>query len=115
MMARAFSGSISSIISVEPLMSANSAVTVLRSPSGGESGSAATVIGTDLFDGKESALRACAASQIKRAPHFLQNFEPGAFTTAHDGHTRSSLAPHSAQKTASARFSLRHLGQTITG
>src|ERR1700674_2250386 len=61
----------SSINSVEPLMSANSAVTVLRSPRGIDSGSASTVIAMDLFDAVKSVLRADTASVIKREPHFL--------------------------------------------
>jgi len=35
---------------------------------------------------------------LRAAPHLLQNFEPGALATVHDGHTSSSLAPHSTQK-----------------
>jgi hypothetical protein len=67
----------------------------------------------DLFDAVKSVLRSNAASLIKRKPHFLQNFEPGAFATAHDGHTRSRLTLHSAQKTASARFSLWRFAHSI--
>jgi hypothetical protein len=57
MIARASSGSRSRISSVEPLMSANNAVTVLRSPSSvGEASSATTRTAAAGFDAAASPL-----------------------------------------------------------
>src|SRR5262245_36764585 len=92
-------------------MSANSIVTVLRSPStfsGADASVTRTRAGADC-------LSLVDASFPRAGPNFLQNFEPYGFRTAHDGHLSSSLVPHSAQKIASARFSIfafcaQHLG-----
>jgi hypothetical protein len=77
-------------------------------------GSASTPIAVDLFTAVNLVLRADTSSLIlKLEPHFLQNLEARAFVKAHDGHTRSRLTPHLAQKTASARLSLWHFAQSI--
>src|SRR5271167_3918253 len=75
--ARAASGSRSSIWLIESLLSANSTVIVFRSPPDRDSGFAGTVIATDPFDAIEAALRAAAGSPITRAPHFLQKLRTG--------------------------------------
>src|SRR5215831_2381322 len=104
MMARASSGSRSSIKSIDPLMSANSAVTVLRSPSR-LSGAAlsASRIGASvdfLTDvGPDSAIA---------VPHFLQNRAPGLTAVLHAGQTSSNFDPHCSQNTASEGLSVLH-------
>src|SRR6266851_10310288 len=100
MIARASSGSSSSINSVEPLMSANSAVTVLRSPSDAAP-SAATMI-CDL--GEETIVEAAFVSPIA-VPHFLQNRAPGLTDALHAGQINSSFAPHPSQNEASQALS----------
>src|ERR1700732_2241683 len=89
-------------IAVEPTRSQNSTVRCRRSPT-----TSRVVMGGDSEAG-------ALASPLSGAPHLLQNLEPGAFATAHDGHTSSSVAPHSAQKAASSRFSFWHFAQRIS-
>jgi hypothetical protein len=95
------------INSVEPLMSANKAVTVLRSPSLASAAfwAANTLIPVPVDDwvaiGSE---RVEAAS--RPAPHFLQKRAPGLTGTLQAGHSSSSLRPHCSQKAASAGLSL---------
>src|SRR6266851_2846864 len=107
-MARASSGSRSRINSVEPLMSANSAVTVLRSPSE-TAPSAATMI-CDL--GEETVVEAAFVSPIA-VPHFLQNRAPGLTDALHAGQINSSFAPHPSQNEASPGLSWWQDGQRI--
>ena len=81
MIARASSGSSSSSSSVEPLISANSAVTVLRSPSIVEASGCSGV--TRISGATDVALDDVAAGFAGtdciaiRVPHFLQNLAPG--------------------------------------
>src|SRR5260221_14646244 len=111
MIARASSGSRSAISSVEPLMSANSAVTVLRSPSitsGAELASAVTLIcDSDGLVGEESRLVA-----VNAVPHFLQNLASGLASVLQVEQTSSRLAPHPSQNDASAGLSLLHFAQS---
>src|SRR6266481_4722498 len=111
-MARASSGSRSSISSIEPLMSANSAVTVLRSPSiaADAAPSAATII-CDL--GEETIVEAAAFAWAIAVPHFLQNRAPGLTDALHAGHINSSFAPHPSQNAASPGLSWLQNGQSI--
>src|ERR1700761_5256167 len=99
MIARASSGSRSSINSVEPLMSANSAVTVLRSPSSAEvsASSATTRMSPADFRAAEIPLAAlsCLASD---APHLPQKFEEGEFSAPQFAQGCASELPHRAQK-----------------
>src|SRR5712692_2062104 len=106
MIARASSGSRSRINSVEPLISANSAVTVLRSPSiaSDAAPSAATMI-CDL--GEETVVGSIAV------PHFLQNRAPGLTDALHAGQINSSFAPHPSQNEASPGLSWLQDGQRI--
>src|SRR5246127_2642083 len=112
MIERASSGSRSSINSVEPLISANSAVTVLRSPSipSDAAASAATRI-CDL--GEETVVEAAAFVGPTAAPHFLQNRAPGLTDALHAGQINSSFAPHSSQNEASTGLSWLQDGQRI--
>src|SRR6266851_524102 len=98
--ARASSGSRSRIIAVESLISANSAVTVLRSPSivrapSGCSGATRASNAASDVDGvapKETAL------SMSGAPHLPQKLEDGGFSALHFAHNLSSAFPHCAQK-----------------
>src|ERR1700722_11274319 len=96
MIARASSGSSSSINSVEPLMSANSAVTVLRSPSiasDAEPASAVILMGdSEGRAGSESGRVAASA-----VPHFLQKRAPGLANVLQVGQGSFRLAPHPSQ------------------
>src|SRR6516164_1680512 len=100
-MARASSGSRSSINSIEPLMSANSAVTVLRSPliSSDAPPSTATLI-CDLVE--ETIGEVSAFAEPIAVPHFLQNLTPGLTDALHAGQASSSFDPHPSQNDASA-------------
>src|SRR5216684_1766430 len=109
MIARASSGSSSSINSVEPLKSANSAVTVLRSPSDAAP-SAATMI-CDL--GEETIVEEAAFAGAIAVPHFLQNRAPGLTDALHAGQINSSFAPHPSQNEASPGLSWLQDGQRI--
>src|SRR5271170_1909934 len=73
--ARASSGSRSCSSSVDPLMSANSAVTVLRSPSATSESVRSGATRTD--DVEETAVEASAFEEPIAVPHFLQNRAPG--------------------------------------
>src|SRR5215813_13404176 len=106
-MARASSGSRSSINSIEPLMSAKRAVTVLRSPS--------VVSSADA-----SATRTRSSSLVfvgaapKTAPHESQNFASGRLSAPHEGHDGASRAPHLSQNFAVLRLSVAHLAQCMS-
>src|SRR5215813_7470696 len=106
--ARASSGSRSSISSIEPLMSANSIVTVLRSPSRfSGAGASAIRIGAprDFF--------AEAATVVSEPPQSSQNFAEGEFSAPHFGQRLDSGLPHSAQKFLPEVLSVPQLEQRI--
>src|SRR5579862_4829998 len=96
-MARASSGSRSCSSSVEPLISANSAVTVLRSPSAspGSVGSSAARTPEVRADGDEVGT---AVASLSGAPHLPQKSDAGAFSALHFAHCFASAFPHFAQK-----------------
>jgi len=107
-MARASSGSRSSIRPIEPLMSANSAVMVLRSPSrfSGMGVSANRIRGSsDFVVVLEGVPRA--------APHSPQNFSAGSKAAPHRGHLPESAEPHWVQKFRPSRLSAPHFKQRI--
>ena len=110
MIARASSGSRSSISSVEPLMSANSAVTVLRSPStaGEASGSSAA---TRIAATAVAVGRACDDDVVSGAPQSPQNLSPGSFDAPHRGHFETNGAPHPPQNLRPSRLSDPHFAQ----
>jgi hypothetical protein len=85
-------------------MSANSAVTVLRSPSSafGRCATAATMI-CDF--GEETVVEAAAFMGPIAVPHFLQNRAPGLTDALHAGRINSSFVPHPSQNEASAGLS----------
>src|SRR5271169_1718945 len=96
--ARASSGSRSSINSIEPLMSANNAATVLRSPSSdsGELPSGATRTAEAKPGGVEVA--ATARASLSEAPHLPQKSEVEGFSALHFAQGFASAVPHFAQK-----------------
>src|SRR5258708_18060632 len=98
---------------VEPLISANSAVAVLRSPSieDASAGSAATRIA-----GAEPATAAALPEPSPTpsgAAHSPQNFAVGAFSKPHLTHRRPNGAAHSLQNLRPAGFSAPHFAQRI--
>src|SRR4029077_15719012 len=94
MMARASSGSRSCSSSVEPLMSANRAVTVLRSPSidsGSELSTATRMLGRLALD---VALGGWPASPLREVAHCAQNLASSGFSEAHSLHRRVKAVAH---------------------
>src|SRR5690348_2713765 len=94
----ASSGSSDSISSVEPLMSANNAVTVLRSPSivVEVSCSGVTLI-TGAIGPSDEPIAADVALPDSAVPQSSQNADEGAFSAPHFAHLRDSGLPHAAQ------------------
>src|SRR5260370_4350807 len=111
---RASSGSRSSISSIEPLMSANSAVTVLRSPSS-DCG--------ELLSGATRTLKAgpCAvevattapAPFVSGAPHLPQKSDVGGFSALHFTQCFARAFPHFAQKLFVEGLFVPHFEQRI--
>jgi hypothetical protein len=102
--ARASLESSSAINSVEPLMSANSAVTVLRSPSiAPDAGASTATMISDLIE--ETVAEAAAFLGPIAVPHFLPNRAPGLTDALHAGQNNSSFTLHSSQHEASAVLS----------
>src|SRR5690242_2255385 len=114
-MARASSGSSSCINSVEPLMSANSAVTVLRSPSKANalSACAATALMSDADCRADDISPVDLVLFVKPAPHLPQKLDVGEFSAPHSVQGRVSAFPQRAQKLLSAGFSEPHFTQRI--
>src|SRR6266851_5766679 len=108
-MARASSGSRSRINSVEPLISANSAVTVLRSPSRTSCPLSSAV--TPVDEARSGPF--CVLSSLSDAPQLRQNFAAGPAGVRHERQMVCNLAPHCSQKAASLEFSLPQPEQRI--
>jgi hypothetical protein len=100
-----------SINSIDPLMSANSAVTVLRSPSGIFTSvfSTATCTNSAGFPGGLPFSAVCSSG----AEHSSQNFAPGRLPAPQRGHFTENGDAHSLQNFASSRFSTPQLEQRI--
>src|SRR6516165_4882962 len=111
MTARASSGSSSRISSVDPLMSANSAVTVLRSPLTASDVGAESLRRTLLSLGGAGA--AFGSGSRIAAPHSPQNFSPGSMGAPHFGHEATSGVPQLVQNLRPSRLSLPHFEQRI--
>src|SRR5260370_40978473 len=112
-MARASSGSRSRINSVEPLIFANSAVTVLRSPSiASDAAPSAATMTCDL--GEATVVEAAAFVRPIAVPHFLQNRAPGLTDALHAGQLNSSFVTHPSQNDASPGLARLTDGQLIT-
>src|SRR5271168_3781467 len=93
-------------------MSANSAVTVLRSPSAASAStgvSDATRIG-EASDTRTVDARAVAASALPQSP---QNFFSSGLSAPHWAHRFASAAPQSPQNRLPAGFSVPHFTQRI--
>src|SRR6195256_3764265 len=112
--ARASSGSRSSINSIEPLMSANSAVTVLRSPSSASGELLSGVMRTLEADpcGGEVAT-AAPAPFVSGAPHLPQKSDVGGFSALHFAQCFASAFPHFAQKLFVEGLFVPHFEQRI--
>src|SRR5215469_5023445 len=112
MMARASSGSRSSINSIEPLMSANSAVTVLRSPSS-DADEATGAIRIAVSAAGCGLGAAAVVDVVNDAPHSPQNFSPGWLEAPHLEQATLSGSPQFAQNLRPSRLSLSHFEQRI--
>src|SRR5262249_35868028 len=101
-------GSRSSIKSIEPFMSANNAVTVLRSPSrlSGAGASAIRIWGPGF-------LGAGAGDAPRTAPHSPQNLSPASFDAPQLAHLAASGDPHCAQNLRPSRLSAPHFEQRM--
>src|SRR5215472_837689 len=116
MTALASSGSRSSISSVEPLISANSAVTVLRSPSiAGEASACSGVMRIsfaveDAIADESEPGRAIAASVV---PQSAQNLALAEVSAPHCGQRIGSGLPHSAQNRLPDKLSAPHFEQRM--
>src|SRR6202167_5922294 len=109
MIARASSGSRSCSNSVDPLISANSAVTVLRSPSRfSDAGESATRI-RESFDFFDDA----AAGAANGAPQSSQNFAVAELSAPHFAQRLANGVPHSGQNFRAEVLSVPHFEQRI--
>src|SRR5437588_7465518 len=114
MIARASSGSSSSINSIEPLMSANSAVTVLRSPSGRPSVSRPDGMRSGCSDNSAEVDLTepdAALPMLSGAAHSSQNFAPGRLPAPQQGQLTGIGAAQSLQNFAPSRLSAPQLEQ----
>src|SRR5271168_4763641 len=107
--ARASSGSMSSIRSIDPLMSANSAVTVFRSPSIFSAASASAI----RIGGASGFFAATDPDAPKAAPQSAQNLAPGALSEPHREQRFDNGPPHSAQNFLPGIPSVPHFEQHI--
>src|SRR5215467_4986763 len=116
---RASSGSRSASSSMEPLRSAKSTVTCLRSPSRALlemrifSARCAGVYLSGEVNREALGWLLPLSIWISAWPHFRQNFAPGRFGSPHAAQAPSRRAPHSSQNAAPTGFSCWHLGQVI--
>src|SRR5216683_6125910 len=112
--ALASSGSRSSISSIEPLMSANKAVTVLRSPSAIVEVSVCSAV-TGMSGAFQENAGDCALAFLAEsaAPQSPQNRFTGGLSAPHLGQRFANCAPQSPQNFLPARFSLPHFEQRI--
>jgi hypothetical protein len=96
-------------------MSANSAVTVLRSPSIVVEGFCCSAVKwiSGAVNVAGDGLVAAAALPAVAAPQSPQNFSPGSFSVPHAGHTGLNGAPHCAQNFRPSRLSVPHFEQCM--
>jgi hypothetical protein len=97
--------------SIEPLMSAKRAVTVLRSPSG----TAASLLSVTrrVESGERGEVRAPALCSAIAVEHWEQNFAWGGFSAPHDPQRCANGAAHSIQNLAVSGFSTLQFEQRI--
>src|SRR5215469_1817033 len=112
-MARASSGSRSSISSIEPFMSANSAVTVLRSPSMFSRAVLSPCSPLALTRPGTTTLADDTALATSRVPHCLQKLASEGFSAPHFAQRPPKAPPQPTQNFASSGLSRAHLGQRI--
>src|SRR3984893_4519074 len=112
MMARASSGSRSRSSSVEPLMSANSAVTVLRSPSATLATAASSAARTGGADG--GRIVDFVVAGVRGAAHLPQNRAAGEFSNPHCEHRELNGAAHCSQNLSPAGFSAPQFEQSMS-
>src|ERR1700730_3856771 len=114
--ARASSGSRSRISSVDPLMSANSAVTVLRSPSitpaSAEVCSGATCM-PGASPGDDEVTAAAPALFVSGGPPLPQKSDVERFSALHFAQCFTSAFPHFAQKLLADGLLVQHFEQRI--
>jgi len=95
-------------------MSANSAVTVLRSPSiaieGSETSRPKRIAGAGEVGGEPSR---CSVLPPSAAPQSPQSFDPGAFSAPHFEQGIASPLPHWEQNFLPTAFSAAHFEQRI--
>src|SRR5262249_34452266 len=112
---RASSGSRSASSSIEPLRSAKSTVTCLRSPSRAALDVrilSARCLG--VYASGEGARDAAAVSAaVIGVPHLLQNRDPGGSSVLHEEQVKLSRAPQPRQKFDPGGFSCWHPGHVI--
>src|SRR5712692_569822 len=113
MRARAFSGSSSSISSVAPLISANSAVIILRSPSIEDASACSAATRTAGVETTTAGDLSEPSGTFSGEAHSPQNFEVGAFSKPHLPHRRPNGAAHSLQNLRPTGFSAPHFAQRI--
>src|SRR5262249_23597257 len=94
-----------------PLMSANSTVTVLRSPSGASVDSAATWMVDEAGPDAPTLGEPWTDSETPQLP---QNLNEGAFSAPHRSHFADSADPHPPQNLFPAGFSVPHFEQRIS-
>src|SRR6516164_10569361 len=109
-MPRASSGSRSSMSSIEPLMSANNAVTVLRPPSRAALSACSAL--TPTRTGTTTAADA-TGSATSRVPHCLQKLASEGFSAPHFAQRPANGLPQPTQNLASSGFSRLQLEQCI--
>src|ERR1700730_589133 len=107
----AASGSSVSISAVEPLRSANNAVTILRSPS---RFSGAGVSATRISDSFDFFAEAAAKGALSAVPHSPQKRLPAGLSAPHCGQRFASAAPQSPQNFLPAGFSALQFEQRIS-
>src|SRR5262245_29247343 len=111
---RASSGSRSASSSMEPLRSAKSTVTCLRSPS--SAAFEVRILSAKCFGVYDSVLAKRVGSDATaemRSPHCRQNLAEGGSSLRHLGQVSANRDPHSRQNFAVVGFSCAHCGHFI--
>jgi hypothetical protein len=93
-------------------MSANSAVTVFRSPSSAPA-SACSGVTRIRSSGARADLTELGGWLERAVPHPSQNLAPARFNVPHEMHRASIGVPHPSQNLAVSRFSAPHFEQRI--
>src|ERR1700722_4859969 len=113
--ARASSGSSPSIKSIDPLISANSAVTVLRSPPEASAASCSNLTrtaGSTIVEGYLTLAMGSRAT-VSPIPHSPQNLNSAGFSSPQREHRFRSAAPHPPQNFIPEGFSVPQLEHRI--